>query len=81
MLSDEIETWTKEIEEEGKQDSEAMRLMTIPGICLIMSIALLGWIGEGQQFKKTGTPPLLLDWCQDKTVEVQESLVWNYQTW
>ena len=52
MLSDEIETLTKEIEKEVKQDRDAIRLMTIPGIGPIVSSALLGWIGDGQQFKK-----------------------------
>ena len=51
-FTEDIQWFTKRIEERTKADEVATRLMAMPGIGLIVSSALKGWMGDGQQFKK-----------------------------
>lgn len=51
-LTEDIQWFTKRIEEQTMQDEVAIRLMAMPGIGLIVSSALTGWMGNGHQFKK-----------------------------
>jgi transposase len=51
-LTEDIQWFTKRIEKHAMADEVATRLMAMPGIGVIVSSALKGWMGDGQQFKK-----------------------------
>jgi transposase len=52
QLTADIKWFTRRIEEQAITDETATRLMELPGIGLIVSSALKGWMGDGQQFRK-----------------------------
>lgn len=51
-LTEDISWFTKLIETQTKEDEVAIRLMALPGVGPIVSSALKGWMGDGQQFAK-----------------------------
>lgn len=51
-LDEELQWYNERLAVKAKQEDACQRLMQVPGIGPVVSVALKAWMGEGQQFKR-----------------------------